>query len=297
MQLNKILQKYPFVISMFFLPSMLLVGVFIIYPLLNGVYLSFTNASPLEKSPVFVGFDNFTYLLEDPEFWEVLYNSVLIVGSSIISALVLGFALALLLNSKLRASNFFRTGVFQVWIVPWITIAVLWGWLFNADYGIINYILVSTGIIKENLNWFARPHLAQFVIILAFTWRMIPLMMVISLAALQSIPQELLEAAAIDGANYLRRLRYVMLPMVRNILLILSLLQTVRVFQEITLPWILTHGGPVNATMTLSIYTFKIAFEMWDFGLASTVGTIWLIVLIMFGTIYVKLFLTQNQEN
>ena len=88
-----------------------------------------------------------------------------------------------------------------------------------------------------------------------------------------------------------------MLPMVRNILLILSLLQTVRVFQEITLPWILTHGGPVNATMTLSIYTFKIAFETWDFGLASTVGTIWLIVLILFGSIYVKLFLTQNQVN
>ena len=274
---------------------MLLVGVFIIYPLLNGVYLSFTNASPLAKSPIFVGFENFTYILEDPEFWEVLYNSVLIVGVSIVSALVLGFALALLLNTKLRARNFFRTGVFQVWIVPWITIAVLWGWLFNADYGIVNYILVSTGIVEKNLNWFARPHLAQFVIILAFTWRMIPLMMVISLAALESIPPELLEAAAIDGANYFRRLRYVMLPMVRNILLILSLLQTVRVFQEITLPWILTHGGPVNATMTLSIYTFKIAFETWDFGLASAVGTIWLMVLILFGSVYVKLFLTQNQ--
>ena len=118
-------------------------------------------------------------------------------------------------------------------------------------------------------------------------------MMVISLAALQGIPRELLESAAIDGAGFFRQLWFIIIPLLRNILLVAALLQGVRFFQEMTIPWVTTQGGPINATMVLSMYTYKLAFDDWDFGLASTVGTLWLLFLLLVSYFYVKAFVKQ----
>ena len=276
-------------ISVLLLPSVLLVGAFIIYPLLNGLRLSFTNASPIRANERWVGLRNFDKLLTDNDFWEIVFNSALIVGVSIIIALIIGFFFALMLNSKLRGTGMFRTAVFQVWIVPWIAVTILWGWLFNADFGIVNFTLQNLGLLEEPLNWLADPTLAQIVVILGFGWRTVPFMMVVSLAALEGIPEELLEAAAIDGASYLKRLYFVIIPLVRNVMLTVGLLQAVRMFQEITLLWVLTQGGPVNATTTLSLYTFKLAFQRWDFGMASAVGTLWLIFITLFALVYMRM--------
>jgi len=276
-------------ISVLLLPSMLLVGAFILYPLLNGLRLSFTNASPIRANERWVGLRNFSKLLTDNDFWEIVFNSVLIVGVSIIIALIIGFLFALMLNSKLRGTGLFRTAVFQVWIVPWIAVTILWGWLFNADFGIVNFTLQNLGLLEEPLNWLADPTLAQIVVILGFGWRTVPFMMVVSLAALEGIPEELLEAAAIDGASYLKRLYFVIIPLVRNVMLTVGLLQAVRMFQEITLLWVLTQGGPVNATTTLSLYTFKLAFQRWDFGMASAVGTLWLLFITLFALVYMRM--------
>lgn len=276
-------------ISVLLLPSVLLVGAFIIYPLLNGLRLSFTNASPIRANERWVGLRNFDKLLTDNDFWEIVFNSALIVGVSIIIALIIGFFFALMLNSKLRGTGMFRTAVFQVWIVPWIAVTILWGWLFNADFGIVNFTLQNLGLLEEPVNWLADPTLAQIVVILGFGWRTVPFMMVVSLAALEGIPEELLEAAAIDGASYLKRLYFVIIPLVRNVMLTVGLLQAVRMFQEITLLWVLTQGGPVNATTTLSLYTFKLAFQRWDFGMASAVGTLWLIFITLFALVYMRM--------
>jgi multiple sugar transport system permease protein len=113
-------------------------------------------------------------------------------------------------------------------------------------------------------------------------------MMVVSLAALQSIPKEIMEAASIDGAGFFRRVVYIIIPLMRNILMVLALVQAVRLIQDMTLPWVLTHGGPINSTMTISMYTFKLAFDSWDFGLASAVGTLWLFVLILLAAISMR---------
>ena len=119
-------------------------------------------------------------------------------------------------------------------------------------------------------------------------------MMVVSLAALQSIPVEVLEAASIDGATYFARLRFVVLPLIRNLLMIIGLLQAVKLFQEITLPWVLTQGGPGNATTTLSLYVYKLAFQRWNFGLASAVGTVWLVIVMVFALLYLRVA-TRNR--
>lgn len=283
-----ILRRSPLALIILFAPGLLVTLIFMIYPVVNGVRLSFTNATPLRGTQHYIGLSNYTFLLEDPVFWEIIGNTFLIVGLAVAISMVVGFALALALNEGLRGTYAFRVGIFQIWVVPWISVAILWGWMFNADYGVVNSVLQAVGLIDENLNWFADPWLARGVIIAGFAWRMIPFMMVVSLAALQSVSREILDAAAVDGAGYWQRLRDIVLPLLRNMLFIIGLLQGVKLFQEITLPWLLTSGGPINATTTLSLYAYKLAFQNWDFGLASTVGTLWMLLLLAFALVYLK---------
>lgn len=294
MGVSAILRRHPMVLVVLFAPAMLLVAVFMLYPLVNGVWLSFTDASPLKPRPNWIGLENYDDLLTDPRFWEIVLNSFAIIGASIAISTVAGFAIALVLNTGLRGVRFFRTGVFQVWIVPWITVAILWGWIFNADYGVVNFVLGDLGLIAEKKRWLADPLLAQCVIVIGFTWRLIPFMMVVSLATVQSVPRELLEAAAIDGAGWARQIVSVVLPLVRNVMLSVALLQAVKLFQEVTLPWILTQGGPVNATTMLALYAYKIAFQRWDFGLASAVGTLWLAFVVIFAVGYMRLLVKSQ---
>lgn len=277
--MNHVFRQHLPAAILLLLPALVFAAIFLLYPLANGVYLSFTNASAMRPTHRFVGFSNYQYLLSTPEFYTVLLNSVILVGGAIVLSMVLGLALALLVNRKLPGISLFRAGVFQIWIVPWISVAILWGWIFNADYGIVNYLLLGAGLIAEPISWFSDPATARLVIVLGFAWRMIPFMMVVSLAALQSIPTEILDAASVDGATPVQRFIKIILPLLRPMLITLALLQLVKLFQEITLPWILTQGGPINATTTLSLYTYKLAFQQWDYGLAATAGTVWLVLL------------------
>jgi multiple sugar transport system permease protein len=279
-----------------FTPALLLVGFFIIFPVLNGVRLSFTDATPLRPDISYIGLENFVFLFEDPEFWEIVGNTLYIVGIATILATLAGYGLAVLLNSGLRASRFFRAAIFQVWVVPWIVIAILWGWLFSQDYGLVNYLLLQLGVTDVNLKWLFDPTAAQWAIISGYAWRAIPFIMVICLAALQGIPGELLESAALDGAGFWQRQRYIILPLLQNIVMVAALLQAVRFFQEMTMVFVLTQGGPVNATMVLSLYTYKAAFEDWDFGLASTIGTVWLALLLVFALVYVRFALRRSLQ-
>lgn len=250
--------------------------------------------SPLRPVYSYVGLDNFRYLWEDDEFREVVGNTLWIVGVSTVLATVLGYALAVLLNSGIRASGLFRGAIFQIWVVPWIVIAILWSWLFSQDYGLVNYILLRLGLAHGSIKWLFDATAAQWAIITGYTWRAIPFIMVICLAALRGVPPELTESAAIDGAGFLQRQRHIILPILRNIILVAGLLQAVRFFQEMTLVYVLTQGGPVNATMVLSLYTYKAAFEDWDFGLASAIGTVWLVLLMLFALFYVRVALRRE---
>ena len=273
--MNAFLRAHPWATISLFVPTIMLGLVMLVLPFLNGVVLAFNDASPKSRGFAWVGLENFAYIFEDRDFWEVAQNSVVIIASSTLVAMLLGLALALLLNEGLRGTRLFRTLIFQGWVVPWIAIAVLWGWLFNFDYGIVNHVLVLAGVFDRSANWLADGVLAKIVIISGFVWRIIPFMMITILAALQGVSMELIEAAKIDGATYRQRLRHIIFPLIRNVIVVAALLQAVRLFQEITLPLVVTAGGPINATTTLSLYTYKLAFQQWDFGLAGAVGAVW----------------------
>lgn len=288
------IRRHPYFFAALFAPALLLVGGLMLFPILNGIRLAFTNASPLRPETKFVGFDNFIYLLEDPRFWDVLGNTVFICGLSTIFCTIIGLIVALLLDSGIRFVGFFRAAVFQVWVVPWIVIAILWGWLFNDEWGIVNHFLRSVGIIEGQMAWMFETDLAPWVVIFAYSWRAVPFVMVIALAALQGIPKEVNEAAEIDGASYLNRLRHITLPLLQNILLVAALLEAVRFLQEVTIPLVLTQGGPIGSTNVLSLFTYKAAFTEWDFGLASAAGTVWLLFVILFAGFYNHVLLRKS---
>ncbi len=250
--------------------------------------MSFTDASPLRPNSKFVGLENYRYLFKDDVYWQVLGNTLLIIGLATILAMVISIGLALLLNNAIRFSGLYRSLIFQTWVVPWIVIAILWGWIFNTDYGLVNGTLAQYGLIEKQIDWLFTGRYAQWAIILCFAWRSIPFLMVIMLAALQGVSSEVLDAAEVDGARYWQKTFKVTLPLIQNISLAAALMQGVRMFQEMTLPFVLTEGGPMNSTMVLSMYSYNLAFDSWDFALAATVGSLWLVMLVLFGAFYLK---------
>lgn len=208
-------------------PALLLVGGLLAWPVLNGVHLAFTSATPLKPAWSHVGLDNFAWLIEDPEFRAVVRDTLSIVGSATILATAAGYALAVLLDSGLRWSGLDRTSIFRVWVVPWIVIAILRGWLFAQDYGVVNDLL-RLGLTEGGIKRLFDPLGARAAIVTGYTWRAIPFIMIICLAGLQGIPKELGEQAALDGAGFWARQRFVVLPLLRNVILVAGLLQAVR---------------------------------------------------------------------
>ena len=260
-------------------PALVLSAALVLYPLLNRFRLAFTNASPLSKRLRYVGFDNFVWLLSDDGFWTAVVNSIGLVAISVVLALFVGYLIALVCDALRAGVTLFRTAVFLVWVIPWISIAILWGWLFDANYGVVNAILQNLGVIRAPVNFLADPWLARMMLVLGYVWRMTPFMMIISIAALRGVPRELREAASIDGAGYWQQQFAIVLPLVRPTLATVAVLDVIRLMQEMTLPWVLTKGGPVNATEVLSLYTYKMAFQRWDFGMASASGVLWLVLI------------------
>ncbi|MGQ9626417.1 MAG: carbohydrate ABC transporter permease [Anaerolineae bacterium] len=297
------------------LPAFLAMMGTIVFPLLNGVRLSFYkyNLTNPEAGERFFGLRNFQRLLTIKEvefndafpfievrfadrlFWESLGNTLVYAFGVMGISFVIGFALALLLNRDILLRGFFRTLFFIPWVVPSVVVALLAMWMFNQSYGVINYILQAAGIIKEFLPWLQRTDLAMWTVIIVTVWKTFPFMMVMLLSGLQTIPQEQIDAARIDGANSLQVFRHVTLPNLQEIIMIVTLLEIIWEFQNFTFIWILTKGGPVNATTTWPIYVYRTAFKAYEVGYASAIGTLWLIALGIFSVFYIRIVGTREE--
>ncbi len=292
------------------LPAFLAMMGTIVFPLLNGIRLSFYKYSLTnpEAGERFFGVRNFQRLLTikgvqfkdvfpfikvrfaDKLFWESLGHTLVYAFGVMIISFVIGFALALLLNRDIKFRGAFRTLFFIPWVVPSVVISLLGMWMFNQSYGVINYLLQAVGLIDEFLPWLQRTDLAMWTVIIVTVWKTFPFMMIMLLSGLQTIPKEQIEAALIDGANRFQVFRHVTLPNLREIIMIVTLLDIIWEFQDFTFIWILTKGGPVNATTTWPIYVYRTAFKTYEVGYASAIGALWLIALAIFSVFYVRTF-------
>ncbi len=263
-------------------PSAVILGVIILWPLAQAIYLSFTNYNLIQVTmgnPVLATLDNYRRLLIDGAFWTPFFNTLIYTAGTTALSLLAGMGIALLLNERLVAREWLRSLVLVPWMVPTVVTSLLWAWILNPQYGILNDLLLNLGLIHDRIPWLANVNTAMPAIIVATLWKGAPFYSLMLLAGLQTVPGELYEAAAIDGATVWGRFRFITLPSIRRIIMVLTVMGTVWGFQQFTIIWTLTKGGPVRVTETLSITIYHEAFEGFNIGYASAVGILGLIFL------------------
>ncbi len=273
----------------FLLPGMVIFSVFTLAALVFAVYLTFHRWSIIEPDKPFVGLDNYRDMMHDERFVESVLNTVYFSVASVPLSLVTGLLLALLVNLPLRMRGLFRAAFYLPVVTPFVVSAILWKWLYNSDYGLFNYYLLQAHIIDDPLLWLSDKNIAMPAVILMSVWAGAGFSMVVYLAGLQAIPQELYEAARIDGAGAWHRLRYVTIPMLRPttlFLLVMGIISSLQVFTQI---FVMTNGGPVNRTTTMVYYMYLWAFKYFDMGYASTLAFALFLMLLVFTALQLRL--------
>ena len=268
---------------LFVAPALLVVGVFFFLPVVAALAVSFTDFDIYALADFgnlrVVGLQNYARLLQTPLFWQAFGNTLYFVVIGVPLSLGTSLGLALLLHSRLvRFRGLFRTALFAPVVTTLVAVAVIWRYLFNTQYGLINYALGGLGIAR--IDWLGDPTWAMPAIILFAVWKNFGYNMLILLAGLQAIPEELYEAARIDGASYWRRFRHVTLPMLGPVMAMVNVLTIAGYFQLFAEPYVMTQGGPLQSTVSVLYFMYEEGFKWWNLGSASAVAfTLFLFIL------------------
>jgi multiple sugar transport system permease protein len=263
-------------VAMFFLaPALIAIGVFFFIPVIAAFILSFTDFDIYSLGNLqyarFIGFKNYARLFEDPLFWKALKNTLyfLLLGGPL--SIAVSLAAALLLNSKLvRFKTFFRLAYFAPVVTTLVAISVVWRFVYHPRYGLLNYVLSFIGI--GNVDWLGDPNWAMPAIILMAVWKNFGYNMIIFIAGLQNIPQELYEAASIDGASPLQQFRAITIPMLAPTTLFISVITMIGYFQLFAEPYVMTQGGPLNSTLSIVYYMYQQGFRWWSMGYSAALA-------------------------
>jgi multiple sugar transport system permease protein len=271
----------------FVAPALLLIGVFFAVPVVSALLLSFTDFDIYSigdlGSTRFVGLKNYHDLVVSPLFWTALRNTLYFVmlGGPLSAAVSL--AAALLVNAKLvRFKPFFRSAFFAPWVTTLVAVAIVWRYIYHPQYGILNAALGHLGI--HPIDWLGNPHWAMPAIILLSVWKNFGYNMLVFLAGLQSIPEELYEAAALDGAGAWRRFRHVTLPMLGPTFVFVGVVTMIASFQIFSEPYVMTQGGPLKSTLTLVLFMYEQGFRWWRLGFSASIAVV-LFLLTLVGTL------------
>ncbi len=265
-------------------PGLILLILFVFWPIIYSVPLALTNYSVIGKTE-FVGLDNFVQAFQDRNFITSLVNSLLYV---IVVPFIQIFSIlmAILVNSSVKGIKWFRTAYYIPVVTSMVAVALIWGWLLNQN-GVVNYVLASLGLMEERITWLSNQHTALWTLMFITMWKGLGYYMMIYLAGLQSIPKDMVEAAMIDGANRWQSIRKVTIPLLKPYVFfcsLISLMAAIRVFDEV---FVLTQGGPGNVTLTSSLYIYQQGFQKFNFGYSSALG---LIVSILIAALSVIVF-------
>ena len=271
----------------FVTPALVLIGVFFVVPVGGAFVLSFTDFDLYSigdpSSTRFVGLRNYQTLLETPLFWTALRNTLyfVLVGGPL--SVVVSLAAAVLVNAKaVRFKPFFRSAFFAPWVTTLVAVAVLWRYIYHPGYGLLNAAIGVFGL--GPVDWLGDPRWAMPSIILLSVWKNFGYNMLIFLAGLQAIPEELYEAAALDGAGAWRRFRHVTLPMLGPTLVFVGVVTMITSFQIFSEPYVMTQGGPLKSTTTLMLFMYEEGFRWWRLGFAATIAVV-LFLLTLAGTV------------
>lgn len=280
----------------FVAPALIVLSVFFFLPVLAAFVMSLTDFDLYALSDFhnlrFIGLHNYAQLLVDPLFWKALGNTVYFVVLGVPLSIFASLAAALLVNSKLaRFKNVFRTIYFAPVVTTLVAVAVVWRYIFHTRYGFLNYVLGFFGI--DAIDWMGDPHWAMPAIIVLAVWKNFGYNMIILLAALQSIPEDLYEAGRIDGASAWQLFRHVTLPGLAPVLMLVSILTMTGYFQLFAEPYVMTEGGPLQSTLSVLYFMFEEGFKWWSLGRASAVA--FLLFVLMFAVTLVQLRIGRRE--
>ncbi len=266
------------------LPTLIFVTLFTIWPTLNAIYLSFFKQRlniAKYREPVFIGWENYASLLQDPKFIQVLKNTLLYVIGTVPISIIVAFLFAWLVNHKLRGIGWLRLLFFHPSVLPMVSAATVWMFFLTPDYGLFNTALTWLGYHGPQ-NWTGNPDLALLALMLVAFWKNAGYFMIFYLAGLQNLPKEVFEAARLDGANTWQQLRYITFPLLRRTTLFVTTIAFIGAFQTIDHIFVLTQGGPSRASTVLLYYLWQVRFEYQDVGKASAITVILILMLLFF---------------
>jgi len=273
------------------LPSMIVLAAISIFPFGFMIYASFMDYTLDMDEPKFAGLDNWTRIFTDSTFWESWGRTAVYAGGGLIVQMLMGIAIALLLYHIPKARNFFAT----MWMLPLfvapIVAGLLWRFLLDPTYGLYNWLLQTIGL---DLQILGDAAYAMPAIILMDVWEWTPLITIIVLAGLQTVPQEPLEAAEVDGANGFQKIRYILLPMVRRMIVVALLIRSMDILRYVDTITIATEGGPADSTKIVGYYLMQVAFRFQDIGTAAALGLTMLVVTIIIGKFFLKVMRSEE---
>jgi multiple sugar transport system permease protein len=276
-------------------PAVTLLLLLTLYPVLYGVWISFFNKHSFFPEQTFVGFGNYLFLLKDPEFWAAVWRGSVYAVSSIVLQIGLGVAAALLLNEMFPGRNILRALVIFPYVVPTVVAVILWKWLLNSQFGLVNYLIESAGLVDQPISWMGKDWIMVSLIIVS-VWQFFPFVVIGVLARLQTVPQELYEAAHVDGANALQRFFHVTLPQLKSVLFVIVLLRSIWMFTKFDTPWLMIQGGGAETYIrTLPVYTYMRTFAYYEAGLGSAMAVVMFLALAAVTAIYFRIW--QREEN
>ncbi len=247
-------------------PALIVLALVTIYPLVHVVSLSLHRKLLIFDISRFVGLENFRFMAGDSRFWTAFWNTVYFTVVSVGLEIVLGLAIALLLNQTFRGRGMMRAIVLLPWAIPTVVSAKMWEWIYNADYGVLNYALGT------EINWLGSPLWALNAAVLMDVWKTTPFVAILLLAALQDVPQDLYRAARVDGAGSAKMFQRITLPMLMPMIWVVIIFRTLDAFRVFDAVYVLTGGGPAGTSETLSIYAYNLLFQTLQFGYGSAVA-------------------------
>ena len=271
-------------------PVMILLLLAFGYPLIKSIVMSFQDykLSRLDKVS-WNNFKNYISMFTDKDFLLLLKNSVIYVVVAVACQFLLGLGLALGLNGKFKGRGIYQSIVFLPWAFSAFVVGLLFRWSFNGEYGVVNDVLKKLGIIEKGISWLGTPGLSLAVVIMAMIWIGIPFFGINILAALQSVPEDIYEAADMDGCGTFRKFFTLTLPYIKPTIIMTILLRTIWIFNSFDLVVIVTEGGPANYSQTLPSYMYTQAFSSYDFGLAGAFGVLLMVILTLYALIFLKI--------
>lgn len=266
-------------------PALLFLAATLGWPLVQAVQLSLQDVRVIGAPGAFIGLDNYSRVLSNPSFWNAAWLSVVWVVANAVLQTVLALAVALVLNEKFPGVRVARTWVILTWIVPTVVVVVIWRWLFSTSGGMINPLLIQAGIVERPVGFFATPWTAMATLVFINSWRWFPFIALMMLAGLTRIPDDLYEAARIDGANAWQRFKRITWPLLAPTLGVLAVIGTLLSFNVFDIIWLLTSGGPAGGSRTLPVLIYETAFKGYRLSEAATVSVLATLLLMAFAVV------------